>query len=102
MLVMIISEYRSHRLLMHLFYFVRPYERSLGGGEYGRQPKADDIRCILSINAMRGFPGCLGSIDCQHWQWERCPDAFAGQFTGKEKIRFGGYCGRGTVEAMVA
>jgi hypothetical protein len=53
------------------------------GGEYGRQPKADDLRRILSINAMRGFPGCLGSIDCQHWQWERCPVAFAGQFTGK-------------------
>jgi hypothetical protein len=33
---------------------------------------------------MRGFSGCLGSIDYQHWQWERGPVS-AGQFTGKEK-----------------
>jgi hypothetical protein len=53
------------------------------GKEYGRQPTENDLRRILSINEMRGFPGCLGSIDCQHWQWERCPVAFAGQFAGK-------------------
>jgi hypothetical protein len=55
------------------------------GEEYGRQPTESDLRRILSINEMRGFPGCLGSIDCQNWKWERCPIAFAGQFSGKEK-----------------
>jgi Plant transposon protein len=55
------------------------------GEEYGRQPTENDLRRILAINEMRGFPGCLGSIDCQHWKWERCPVAFAGQFSGKEK-----------------
>jgi hypothetical protein len=32
-----------------------------------------------------GFPGCVGSIDCQHWSWEACPIQFAGHFNGKEK-----------------
>jgi hypothetical protein len=55
------------------------------GPEYGRQPTEQDMRRILAVNSLRGFPGCLGSIDCQHWKWERCPVAFAGQFLGKEK-----------------
>jgi Plant transposon protein len=57
----------------------------LYGVEYGRQPTEDDLRRILKINANRGFPGCIGSIDCQHWSWEACPIQFAGQFKGKEK-----------------
>ncbi|CDF38544.1 unnamed protein product [Chondrus crispus] len=55
------------------------------GEEYARQPNADDLTRILAINERRGFPGCLGSIDCQRRRWERCPVAFAGQFTRKEK-----------------
>jgi Plant transposon protein len=57
----------------------------LYGVEYGRQPTEDNLRRILKINANRGFPGCVGSIDCQHWSWEACPIQFAGQFKGKEK-----------------
>lgn len=57
----------------------------LYGAEYGRKPTEDDLRRILKINANRGFPGCVGSIDCQHWSWEACPIQFAGQFKGKEK-----------------
>lgn len=55
------------------------------GQEYLRQPNEEDLRRILSINSDRGFPGCLGSWDCQHWQWKNCPVAWAGQFRGKEK-----------------
>lgn len=43
------------------------------------------MRRMLRINAARGFPGCLGSIDCQHWVWKNCPIAWAGQFKGKGK-----------------
>jgi len=25
------------------------------------------------------MPGCIGAIDCTHWQWIKCPKAFAGQ-----------------------
>jgi Plant transposon protein len=43
------------------------------------------MKRILVINEARGFPGCLGSIDCQHWPWKNCPVAWAGQFKGKER-----------------
>lgn len=55
------------------------------GGEYLRAPTESDLRRIMAINAARGFPGCIGSIDCQHYRWRSCPKAWAGQFQGKEK-----------------
>jgi hypothetical protein len=51
------------------------------GGEYLRRPTHEDVERILQVNESRGFPGMLGSIDCMHWQWEKCPLAWRGQFT---------------------
>ena len=31
------------------------------------------------------FQGCVGSWDCQNWEWKNCPVAWAGQFKGKGK-----------------
>lgn len=53
--------------------------------EYLRRPTEADLRHILAINSSRGFPGCLGFWDCQHWTWKNCPIALAGHFKGKEK-----------------
>lgn len=55
------------------------------GSEYLRVPNKADLQRILAINQRRGFPGCVGSWDCRHWQWKNCPIAWAGQFKGKEK-----------------
>lgn len=55
------------------------------GPIYLRSPTPDDIKEILSLNAARGFPGLLGSIDCCKWEWKNCPTAWHGQFRGKEK-----------------
>ncbi|KAG3080421.1 hypothetical protein PI124_g14462 [Phytophthora idaei] len=52
--------------------------------EYLREPSRSDIETQLQSSEQRGFPGCLGSLDCMHWQWELCPAAFKGQFQGKE------------------
>jgi len=51
------------------------------GGEYMRRPTCEDVEHILQVNESRGFPGMLGSIDCMHWRWEKCPLAWRGQFT---------------------
>jgi hypothetical protein len=51
------------------------------GGEYLRRPTREDVEHILQVNEARGFPGMVGSIDCMHWRWEKCPLAWRGQFT---------------------
>jgi hypothetical protein len=56
------------------------------GEEYLQYPNADNIKRLLAIGKAQGFPGMLGSLDCMHWEWKNCPTAWAGQFTGKEKV----------------
>ena len=56
------------------------------GKEYLRHPTESDIERLLAIGEERGFPGMLGSLDCMHWEWKNCPTAWAGQYTGKEKV----------------
>ncbi|CAO2141030.1 unnamed protein product [Urochloa humidicola] len=57
------------------------------GGRYLRRPTMEDTERLLKIGEKRGFPGMFGSIDCMHWQWERCPNAWKGQFTrGDQKF----------------
>jgi hypothetical protein len=51
------------------------------GGKYMRRPTGEDLEHILQVNEARGFPGMLGSIDCMHWRWEKCPLSWRGQFT---------------------
>lgn len=51
------------------------------GGEYLRRPTSSDVERLLQVNESRGFSGMLGSIDCMHWRWEKCPLAWRGQFT---------------------
>jgi hypothetical protein len=58
---------------------------NLYANKYLRKPTADDLTRMLDINDARGFPGCIGSLDCMHWVWKNCPSAFAGQYKGKEK-----------------
>ncbi|XP_062181978.1 uncharacterized protein LOC133886243 [Phragmites australis] len=51
------------------------------GDEYLRSPNDEDTAHLFAINASRGFPGMLGSIDCMNWRWKNCPTAWAGSFT---------------------
>ncbi|KAJ9553685.1 hypothetical protein OSB04_017730 [Centaurea solstitialis] len=59
------------------------------GDEYLRKPNKDDLTRLLYAADQRGFPGMIGSIDCMHWEWENCPNAWAGQYarrSGKPTI----------------
>lgn len=38
------------------------------GPKYLCNPTDAEVTAILTRNAQRGMPGCLGSIDCSHWE----------------------------------
>jgi hypothetical protein len=52
------------------------------GPEFIRPPTENEINHILQVNESRGFPGMIGSIDCMHWEWEKCPTSWHGMFKG--------------------
>lgn len=45
------------------------------GGEYLRARTESYVKRIMRINASFGFPGRVGRIYCQHWEWKNCPVA---------------------------
>ncbi len=48
-----------------------------------RYPTKEDIDRLLDEGNDAGFPGCIGSIDCMHWNWKNCPSSWKGMFQGK-------------------
>jgi len=66
---------------------------------YLRRPTEDELKHILARNAARGMPGCIGAIDCTHWQWIKCPKALAGQYhdrKGKRSVVIESVCDEDT------
>lgn len=53
------------------------------GSEYLRRPNDDELKKIESEYAERGFPGCIGAIDCMHVYWRKCPTALKGAYQGR-------------------
>jgi hypothetical protein len=53
--------------------------------DYLRRPNKDELREIEQHYASLGFPGCIGCVDVASWTWDKCPVAWQGQYTGKEK-----------------
>jgi hypothetical protein len=51
-----------------------------------RHPTANDVNRLLDEGKKAGFPGCIGSIDCMHWEWKNCPSAWKGMFQGKSGV----------------
>jgi Plant transposon protein len=53
------------------------------GSQYlNRSPTHAERKTILKVMSAKGFPGCLGSWDCKHFVWDRCPMRLAGQHKG--------------------
>uniref|UniRef100_A0A0D3B171 Uncharacterized protein n=1 Tax=Brassica oleracea var. oleracea TaxID=109376 RepID=A0A0D3B171_BRAOL len=46
--------------------------------EYLRRTTPEDLQRLLDVGEVRGFPGMIGSIDCMHWEWKKCPTAWKG------------------------
>ena len=55
------------------------------GDEYMRKPNVNDVQRLFDIGESRGFPFMLGSLDCMHWRWDKCPMEWKGQFTSRYK-----------------
>ena len=54
-------------------------------GEYIKSPcTPTEINYVQRQYELLGFPGCIGSIDCVHVHWERCPAMDASIHVGKE------------------
>ena len=56
--------------------------------EYLRKMTKEDIKAIMQLHKSvhRGVDGMLGSLDCMHTYWNKCPVAWKGQYKkGKAK-----------------
>ncbi|XP_022032538.1 uncharacterized protein LOC110933634 [Helianthus annuus] len=50
--------------------------------KYLRKPNTYDVQQFYQAHEARhGFPGMLRSIDCMHWAWHNCPNAWRCQYT---------------------
>lgn len=47
---------------------------------YLRAPTTDELRAIISRNAERGMPGCVGHLDSSHWRWTNFPTEHHGTY----------------------
>ena len=53
------------------------------GAEYlNRCPTLEEREAISAAMAVKGFPGCLASWDCKHFDWKNCPIRLQGQHQG--------------------
>jgi hypothetical protein len=55
------------------------------GSRYLRPPNEEEITALLQIAKARGFFGIVGSIDCMHWPWEKCPVGLHGRYRGNHE-----------------
>ncbi|XP_071699219.1 protein ALP1-like [Rutidosis leptorrhynchoides] len=78
------SERTSRESLMHFCKCIIDLYKD----EYMREPTMKDIKRLYEAHEdIHGLPRMMGSINCMHWAWGRCPVAWKGQFTrGDHKV----------------
>ncbi|XP_071712370.1 uncharacterized protein [Rutidosis leptorrhynchoides] len=53
----------------------------LYANDYMCKPTREDMERLYDVHEEKhDIPSMLGSIDCMHWVWEKCPVAWQGQF----------------------
>ena len=52
--------------------------------DYIGRPTGDDMTKMMRVYEKMGLPGCIGSTDCVHLQWDRCPLSLTNLCKGKE------------------
>ena len=64
----------------HLFCerFVQEYYH-----DFVKRPEGDNLRSVMEMYEKLGFPGCVGSIDCTHIRWDKCPVSLTNLCKGK-------------------
>lgn len=45
-----------------------------------REPSLSELHDVEEGYAARGFPGCVGCVDCMKAKWKNCPRALKGQY----------------------
>ena len=51
-----------------------------------RLPETEmEMRHVVGLYERIGLPGCVGSVDCVHLVWDKCPAGYLSQCKGKEK-----------------
>jgi len=49
--------------------FLKDFIVKQWGPIYLRRPNQDELKQIMQRNKKRRVPGCIGSLDCCHWEW---------------------------------
>ena len=57
---------------------------SRAAADHIRMPETpEEIAHVMRVYEERGFPGCVGSIDCVHLVWDKCPAGALSACKGK-------------------
>ena len=76
------SEKEAHRVFFHKF--IKVFVDNLFH-HYVSPPTSDEaITQTMRHYDRVGFTGCIGSVDCVHIPWNRCPAQQLNMYTGKE------------------
>lgn len=51
---------------------------------YVHRPEGEKLKRMMNVYARMGLPGCIGSTDCVHLKWDRCPVSLTNLCKGKE------------------
>ena len=62
--------------------FCKLIKKEFGKQYLNRTPTIAERRSISKVMGDKGFPGCLASWDCKHFDWKNCPMRLAGQHQG--------------------